>query len=241
MRVESIFGLGEPLHILDSVCTQKEIRLEVETQSSQASCPLCSEPSSRIHSRYTRTLNDLPAAGKSIQLTVHLRRFRCLNEQCSGKIFCERIPQLAAPYAHCTERLQQAQTDIARAAGGEAGARLSKRLAMTISADTLLRRLKRLSVALPTEVTHVGVDDWAFRKGSRYGTIIVDLNTHRPIDVLPDRTSSTLTKWLSKHPSIQVISRDRAGEYAKAATQGAPNAIQVADRWHLLQNARQCL
>ena len=151
---------------------------------------------------------------------------------------CEPIPQL---YAHCTFRLQQTHANIARSDGGRGGARLAQRLGMPTSSDSLLRRLKALRQLTVEDLTCVGVEDWALCKGCSYGTILVDLHTHRVVDLFPDRQACTLTTWLRAHPQIQVVSRDRAGEYSEAAGDALPNATQVADRWHLPQNTRQCL
>lgn len=241
MNLTSFLGLSEDFAILSVECKTEQICISAHTTPEQACCPLCGVCSTRIRSHYQRTLTDLPAVGKTVHLTLTLRRFRCCNANCLRQIFCEPIPQLAQRYAHCTLRLQQAHANIARSAGGRGGARLAQHLAMPTSVDSLLRRLKALSQSAVEDLVCVGVDDWALRKGASYGTIIVDLHTHRVVDLLPDRQASTLTTWLKEHQHVHVVSRDRAGEYSKAARDALPNATQVADRWHLLQNTRQCL
>ena len=185
-----------------------------------ATCPACGQQSSRVRSRYWRTLADLPWAEQSVRLRLHLRKFACTNPTCTRRIFAERLPEVAA-YARCTSRRHAAQVRLGLALGGEAGARLSHDLHLSTSAATLLRRVRGLAeppAALPTVV---GVDDWAFRKGVCYGTLLVDLQTHRLIDVLPDRTSATVLTWLKKHPQIAILCRDRSREYARAALEGA--------------------
>jgi transposase len=194
-----------------------------------------------VHSRYTRRLDDLPCLGRSVRLQVAVRRFVCPQPDCPRRIFSERLPGFAAPWARATDRLRQTQTDIGSSLGGEAGARLAARMAITASPDTLLRRVKRLENR-PTGPTRVvGIDDWAWRKGQCYGTIVVDLERGDVIDLLPDRDADTVAAWLKVHPGIEVVSRDRSAAYAEAATEGASRAVQVADRWHLLENLREAV
>lgn len=174
-------------------------------------------------------------------MELRVRRFRCQNSLCTQRIFCERLPRVVAHYARRTVRLTTALELIGFAVGGEAGARLARELGLTVSPDTLLRRLHHLAQKETPIPRIIGVDDFAFRRGQRYGTLLVDLERRYPVDVLPDREAETLSAWLKAHPGIEIVTRDRSKTYANGISAGAPAAVQVADRWHLLKNLREAL
>ncbi len=207
----------------------------------QACCPLCQQPSERIHGGYVRTVADLPCGGQRILLKLSVRKFVCGFSGCPRKIFTERLDCLVQSYARMTNRLSEALQSIGFATCGELGERLAPKLGMQVSGPTLLRRMRARIYTPPEQVSIVGIDDWAWRKGVTYGTLVVDLQRRRPIELLPDRSAETAEAWLRTHPEITLVSRDRGGDYAAAARRGAPQAIQVADKFHLLKNLRERL
>ena len=203
-----------------------------------AACPTCGQQSNSIHSRYQRLLSDLPSQGKLVRIKVLARRFRCLVTDCRQRIFVERLDvAVARPFARRTSRLEGLVHHLGLALGGRPGQSFARRLLLPVSKDTLLRVVRRHAAQPATEPRVVGIDDWAWKRGHRYGTIICDLERRRIIDILPDREAATVTAWLTEHPSITVIARDRGAGYKQAATDGLPDAVQVADRWHLMENA----
>jgi transposase len=229
------------LHVSDLAVTADAITVHAESTAAHSNCPQCGTHAARIHSRYTRTIKDLPIQGKRVVLLVTTRRFFCDQRHCPRTLFCEQLSELATKHARATGLLSESHQAIGLALGGEAGARLAEKLSVPTSPDTLLRRVKSAPDENLPPPRYVGVDDWAIRKGQHYGTILIDLELRRVIDILPGRDGEALKQWLRDHPSVEVITRDRWLAYAEAAREGAPQAKQVADRWHLLKNLREAV
>jgi transposase len=232
---------GHGLRLRDVSIGPDQIVATLEATAPRGTCPSCGTWSEAVHSRYQRTIADLPWGGQAVRLHLRVRKFYCRQPACTRRVFTERLPHLVAPYARRTARLESVLRILAFALGGEPGARIVERLGMTASPATLLRLIRRVTIPEQPAPRVLGVDDWAFRKGHRYGTILVDLEQHQIVELLPARSAEPVVEWLEAHPGVEVVSRDRAPAYAEAARKGAPQAVQVADRWHLIQNVVEAL
>jgi transposase len=213
-------------------------RLELVAQRTEthAICPVCHQASQRVHSRYTRVPDDLAITALPVKLHLRVRRYRCANPHCPRATFAASCEELLPARARRTSRLRAVQSQVALALGGEAGSRLLTQLQQSTSPDTLLRLIRALPIPPPDTPRVLGVDDFSFRRGCTFGTILVDLEQHRVVDLLEDRDATSFARWLIAHPGVEIITRDRSAVYAQGATEGAPNAVQVADRWHILKN-----
>ena len=213
------------------------VQMELRTCRALSICPLCGTASRRVHSRYRRKLQDLPWEGMPVVVLLQTRRFFCVESSCPRKIFTEPLPGTVARYARRSCRSSEALNWLTLALGGRAGARLARRLGLLASRSTLLRELHHRAAAAPVTAPRVlGIDDWAWKKGHRYGTILCDLEKRKVVDLLPDREAETVARWLRQHPGTEIVSRDRGGIYAEATRKAVPQAVQVADRWHLLRS-----
>lgn len=237
--IELLFPPEAQLVIEDIQVQAERIDIYARRHVVRLSCPDCQQMSEKEHSHYHRHPHDLPCFGFKVQLHLRVRRFFCHHTKCSRRTFAEPFPELVSYKARRTQRLSQQQLAVAFAVSGETGRRLLPSLAMPLSGDTLIRDIRQSPDEEVITPRVLGIDDWAKKRGHTYGTILVDLKTRQPIDLLDSRDAKDVTAWLKQHPGIEIISRDRAHDYIKAVNDGAPEAQQVADRWHLLKNLRE--
>src|SRR6266852_2447214 len=236
MLSSPLFPLPDGLEITEVRETAEEVLVHVTSYRPSSPCPRCSMPSSAIHSSYRRHPKDLPCAGRPIRLVFTVRKFFCRNLDCSRKVFTERLADFIETSSRLTKRLRTAVQDIGFATGGKGGEQLGDKLAIPVSETTVFCSLFLVPLPEIGQIHVVGVDDWSWRRGKRFGSILVNLETHKIIDLLADREAESVQRWMAAHPEIEVVSRDRGGVSIEGATQGAPQATQVADRWHILSN-----
>jgi transposase len=243
MQRKSKWSPGPGVRILGVVLTVDDGWVVSAAGSAIGICPDCGRRSRSRHGCSNRSLQDLPVQGKSVTVKLLLSRWRCANRKCERRTFTDRLPSVAVPYARRTTRVVEIVGLLGHSAGGRPGERLMQRLGMPVSDDTILRQLKRDAAGAQrnSEIRVVGIDDWSWRRATSYGTIMVDLERRSVIDILDDRSVDSAAKWLRSHPSIETVSRDRCGLYAQAVREGAPQAQQVADRFHLIQNLRSAI
>jgi transposase len=239
MKTKTDLKLGLGISAVDVQFTKGSWLISARGRGSR-NCPGCGQQSDSYHGSYLRRLRDLPIQGALVTLEIPIMRWRCRTLDCSHKTFVEQLPQLALPFVRRTRRVSELVRLLGHATGGKPAERLLARLGMPMSDDTVLKQLKRCAATAPPPppVRVAGIDDWGWVKGSIYGTIIVDLERQTVVDILPDRSANSTAEWFKRHPEVEIVSRDRCGLYAQGARQGAPQANQVADRFHLLQNLK---
>jgi transposase len=220
-----------PLHLIEEEARYLMIH---KSSSSSCACPTCGKQSSRVHSHYTRLIQDLPVNEKVVYLQVQVRKFFCTNIYCESRVFTERFSWVE-PYQRRTKRLHKVLTGFTLSNNCLAAARIAHLIHTTISHDSLLRLIHQMKIPAYSQPCRIGLDDFAFKKRNRYGTLILDLDSKKPIDVLNSRNTTSVQSWLREHPSIELVSRDGSRTYASAITEALPSSIQVTDRWHLLK------
>ena len=237
MEFADIFSSFLPgFKITQATIEQENAVIMADIIPKQVLCPECQFITSRVHSYYTRIPHDISFGFFRLRLNLTVRRMRCVNKSCNRKTFAERMPEFLPFHAQRTLRQTQLLKCLVFEVNGEASSRICLHIRNCASSDTLTRIASRTDLPKFSIPRIICIDDWAKRKGVDYGTLVVDLEKHQPIEVLPDRTAETITKWLLEHPTVQIVCRDRYPDNIEGIQQGAPTAVQIADRRHMLKN-----
>ncbi|MFE2972371.1 ISL3 family transposase [Streptomyces sp. NPDC059340] len=234
MREELLFP-GLKLDVRQLAVVEGALIVDAAACAPAGRCPQCDRPGVRVHSRYWRHIAGLPIGGQKVVVRLRVRRFFCDQGQCRRRTFMEQVAGLTEPRLRSSTAARSAMRTVAVELGGCPGQRLCTKLRLHGRRTALLGQLKAPPVSARAPRI-LGIDEFAFRKGRTYGTVLVDIETSRPVDVLPDRETGTVTAWLQEHPGAEIVRRDRLMAFTKAIRQAAPDALEVADRWHLLQN-----
>lgn len=233
---ELLFEGSDRFQVKGAVRKEGKVFLDVQSIQSGGTCPLCNEVSFRVNGYYTRTILDLPLLGNETWIILKARKFLCSNLKCERKVFCERFKEHFSSRKTVTDRLNEKLLKIGLLMGGNGGVRLCRLMNIPVSSSTLVRLIHQQPIARPSMPKVLGIDDWAFKKGLLYGTVIVDLEKNKIIDLLPDREASSVASWLKDHPGVEVVSRDRYVNFANGIKQASASIVHVADRWHLIKN-----
>ncbi|MEE9362256.1 MAG: ISL3 family transposase [Cellulophaga sp.] len=239
MNIKQLIGM--PVLIVNNIdysCSIVKIYASIKAKRSK--CPKCEKYSNKVHDHYTRTLSDLPVFQNKTTIILKTCKFKCNNPQCNRKVFSEQTPYILR-YSRRTKRVSKILDSLSIESTGKLGSMLSKQLLISVSNSTITRMVHRQQLPPIIQPKVLGVDDSAYRKGISYGTILIDMETSKPIDILPSREGKELKKWLSKYPDVKIVTRDRASSYASAINEVCPDAEQVADRFHLLMNLSDAL
>ena len=217
------------------------ITIPARSKQKSVQCPCCNIMSKRVHSSYTRILRDLPISTHCVSVHLTVRKFFCKNTECEKKIFTEQPGNEIKAYSRMTKRTRETLQNILLEVSARKGSYIANLISLPISPSTALRMIDSLPIPPTEKVTVLGVDDWAYRKGLTYGTVLVNMETGEVIDLLIGRDGVSLKGWLAKHPEIEIVTRDRASAYSSTVSSMLPNAIQVADKFHLLKNFSDCV